>query len=228
MKLAQLTILAIDSAIGISSAAIWRGGKVAAYLEDRESGMQAAKLVPLVEATLKQANIAYTDLTAVAATIGPGSFTGIRIGLATARGIAFAAGIPCLGFTTLEVMHAALCHPDENRDPALQELDTVVRRYDGELCILNAGKGEVFYQVFGETITESAIGRLEEIISQYPNAKLACGVPLPAGYSAAITHPRADALAALAASHPERAQPPSPFYIRPPDAKPQSALCSAP
>ncbi len=189
-------ILAIDSAIGISSAAIWQGGKVLAYLEDSASGMQAAKLVPLVEETLKQANLTYADLTHVAATVGPGSFTGIRIGLAAARGIAFAAGVPCLGFTTLEVMHEA----------------------GGELCILNAGKGEVYYQYFGAESTEPAIGKLEEILARYPNATIASGIS-----PATITHPRADALARLAANHPERAQPPSPFYIRPPDAKPQAS-----
>ncbi|MDX2073746.1 MAG: tRNA (adenosine(37)-N6)-threonylcarbamoyltransferase complex dimerization subunit type 1 TsaB [Alphaproteobacteria bacterium] len=187
------TILAIDSAIGISSVAIWHGRKVAVYLEDRESTMQSARLMPLVEAALAQAGLSYGDITRVAATVGPGSFTGIRIGLAAARGIAFAAGIPCVGYTTLEVMHAA----------------------GGELCILNAGKGEVFYQVFGENATEPAIGKLDDILARYPNAIIASSVS-----PAAITHPRADALARLAATHPENAVAPSPFYIRPPDAKP--------
>lgn len=188
------TILAIDSAIGISSCALWRDGNVAAYLENRESSMQAAKLVPLIEETLKTAGLAYSDLTLVASTVGPGSFTGIRIALATARGIAFAAGIPCVGYTTLEVMREA----------------------GGELCILNAGKGEVFWQFFGSEPTAPAIGTLDDVLARYPHATLASSMsPAP------ITHPRADALARLAAGHPERGLPPVPFYIRPPDAKPQ-------
>ena len=213
------TILAIDSAIGISSVAIWQGGKVAAYLEDRESSMQSARLMPLVEAALTKAELSYSDLSLVAATVGPGSFTGIRIGLAAARGIAFAARIPCVGYTTLEVMHEALCHPDESRDPALKELDTVFRRYDKYLCILNAGKGEVYYQVFGKEKTQPAIGKLEDILARYPNAIIASSMS-----PAAITHPKADALARLAATKPESALPPSPFYIRPPDAKPQGSM----
>jgi len=198
-------ILAIDSAIGISSVSIWKDGKVAVYLEDRESTMQASRLVPLVESALSKAGLQYSDLTLVASTTGPGSFTGIRIGLATARAIAFAAGIPCVGYTTLEVMHEA----------------------GGELCILNAGKGEVYFQYFGKEKTNPGISPLADILEQYKGAKIACGVPLPTGYSTDITHPRADALAALAAKYPERASAPSPFYIRPPDAKPQTALCSA-
>lgn len=187
------TILAIDSAIDISSVAIWNGGNVAVYLEDREYSKQSARLIPLIEKALKKANLQYSALTHVVSTVGPGSFTGIRIGLATARGIAFAMSIPCLGFTTLEVMHAA----------------------GGELCILNAGKGEVYYQYFGPAATEPAIAKLEDILACYPNATIVSSVG-----ATAIAYPRADALAHLAATKMQKARPPSPFYIRPPDAKP--------
>lgn len=189
------TILAIDSAIGISSCAVWHGGAVAAYRENRESTMQAAKLVPLIVETLQAADLNYGDLALVASTVGPGSFTGIRIGLAAARGIAFAACIPCVGYTTLSVMHEA----------------------GGELCILNAGKGEIFWQYFGKGKTEPAIGMLEEVLARYPAATVASSMS-----PAEITHPRADALARLAATRPESALPPVPFYIRPPDAKPSA------
>lgn len=187
-------ILAIDSSIGISSVAVWKDGSLAAYCEDRESTRQASRLVPLVETCLGQAGVGYNDLTLVASTVGPGSFTGIRIGLATARGIAFAAGIPCVGYTTLEVMREA----------------------GGELCILNAGKSEVYYQHF-PSMSEPAIGKLNDILSAYPGAKVASSMS-----ASNITHPQADALARLAATQPEKALPPSPFYIRPPDAKPQA------
>lgn len=193
------TILALDSSIGISSVAVLNGGKLAAYLEDRESTMQASRLVPLIEQALKQAGIAYKDLTLVVSTVGPGSFTGIRIGLATARAIAFAAGIPCVGYTTLDVMREA----------------------GGELCILNAGKGEVYYQHF-PTMAEPAIGKLDAVLARYKNAKVASSMS-PSG----IAYPKADALAKLAATAPDRALAPSPFYIRPPDARPQATICSA-
>jgi len=201
------TILAIDSSIGISSVSIWKDGKVAVYLEDARSTMQASRLVPLIEEALLQADITYSDLSQVAATVGPGSFTGIRIGLATARGIAFSAGISCVGYTTLQVMCEAL-NSREGGDPCL--------------CILNAGKGEVYYQHF-PTMAEPAIGELTAILEKYKGAKIACGVPLSEGFTASITHPRADALARLAATNPAAALPPAPFYIRPPDAKPHVA-----
>ncbi len=90
------------------------------------------------------------------------------------------------------------------------------------LAILNAGKGEVYFQYFGPLPTEPAIGDLTEILNTYPGAAVASSMPLPPGYAAPkITHPRADALAMLAATRPGSALPPAPFYIRPPDAKPQ-------
>ena len=196
------TILALDSAIGISSVAVWHEGKVVSYLENRESSMQSARLMPLVEEALAQAKLGYSDLTHIACTTGPGSFTGIRIGMAAARGIAFAANIPSLGFTTLRVMAEAMGSADC-------------------VAILNAGKGEVYYQYFGKNACAPTIGTLQHALS-HPNNAIASSVLLPETYSqATITFPRADALAKLAALHPEEAADLMPFYIRPPDAKPQ-------
>ncbi len=215
-------ILALDSSIGISSVAIWHTDKIAAYLENRESTMQAAKLMPLVEEALKAANLRYADLTHVACTTGPGSFTGIRIGMAAARGIAFAANIPSLGFTTLEVM--AQAGSQETSEPSAQPHVSASRRDSGGsniVCILNAGKGEVYFQKFGDAACEPSIGRLDEVLARYTQAAIASGVPLPAGYAAsAINYPRADALAMLAACTPQNASSLIPLYIRPPDAKP--------
>ena len=98
------TILAIDCATGPCSVAIWKSGKIAAYAENIKPASQSAILMPMVENALKTSGIGYRELTAIACTVGPGSFTGIRVGLAAARGIAFASGVKELGFTTLEAM----------------------------------------------------------------------------------------------------------------------------
>src|SRR5438105_2329637 len=96
------TILAIDTATGPCSVAVWKNGSIAAYCEELRTSAQSTMLMPMIEKALLKSHTEYGDLSAVAATIGPGSFTGIRVGLAAARGIAFAAGIKGLGFTTLE------------------------------------------------------------------------------------------------------------------------------
>ena len=211
-------ILAIDTATGPCSAALWKNGKVAAYVEDAGPTMQSARLVPMIEKAMRQAGVGYGDLTAVASTIGPGSFTGIRVGLATASGIAFAAGIPGMGFSTLEVMALSAsfyARPDQHYI----------------LSLLNAGKGEWYYQGFRLTkswreIEPARVGTLQEALESVRTPALVAGNagPLPADYfPVPVAFPRADALAAMAAMEdPAGALPLKPFYIRPPDAKPMA------
>lgn len=194
------TILALDAATGPCSVAVLKDGHVAAYVENLKPVMQSASLMPMVEEALEKSGVSYTDLTAVACTIGPGSFTGIRVALAAARGICFAAKIPGLGFTTLEVLaHAA-----------------------GEkhaLAALNAGKGEYYYQPYKNgPLHEPRVGTLEAAVASAPGALLIGNAPDSSGHP----FPRADALARLAASNASKAAALHPFYIRLPDAKPQA------
>lgn len=122
------TILAIECATGPCSVAVWSAGRIAARLENTFPVMQSAALIGMIEEALSRSGLAYRDLTLVAATIGPGGFTGIRTCLAAARGIAFAAHIPAAGYTTLEVIAFAA---------------------GGDcLAAVNAGKGDYVYQTF--------------------------------------------------------------------------------
>ncbi len=127
------TILAIDSTSGACSVAVWRDGAVAAYREELTTSAQAKLLIPMIEEVLADSGVGYAGLSAVAVTIGPGSFTGIRIGLATARGVGFAAKIPVLGFNALEILAFG-----EGKTSKNQQLTAV----------MNAGKGELVYQDF--------------------------------------------------------------------------------
>lgn len=206
-------ILAIDTATGPCSVAVWKEQRIAAYLEVIKPAMQSASLMPLVEDALLKADASYGDLTAIACTTGPGSFTGIRVGLAAARGICLATGLRGLGFTTLHTLAFAA------RKRAALERKPV-------LAVLNAGKGEWYHQSFDSDIrpqSEPALGTQEQIIASFPPPSLIAGNQLIEGYTATdIPFPRADALAELAASHGNLASELSPFYIRPPDAKPQA------
>lgn len=101
-------LLALDCAAGACSAAVVdAAGVLAAARRVMERG-QAEALMPLIAAVLADAGLAARDLDAVAATVGPGSFTGVRIGLAAARGIALAAGLPTVPVTTLEAVAEAV------------------------------------------------------------------------------------------------------------------------
>ena len=196
------TILAIDCATGPCSAAVWKDGRIAGYTEELRPIVQSARLLPMIEDALKQANCSYKELSAVACTTGPGSFTGIRIGLSAARGIAYAAGIAGLGFTTLEVMAYAI--KDEK---------------NSIFSVLNAGKGEWYCQPFSATPTWHAS---HEPMLVSPDTAMK-NAPTDAAWIGNVdipdiikSFPRADILAQLAAKS-SQSFPLTPFYIRPPD-----------
>jgi tRNA threonylcarbamoyladenosine biosynthesis protein TsaB len=202
-------ILAIDTATGPCSAAVWAGGRVAAYREEVKPTQQSASLMGLVEGALHDAGVAYAQLSVVACTTGPGSFTGIRVGLSAASGICFAADIAGVGFTSLETL--AWAAKDEAKGRPV-------------LSVLNAGKGEVYYQAFATApfapLCEARLGTLEAAGQSVENAVQAGNMALAKEclMAAGSPYPRADALAAMAA----QLQSPltlRPFYIRPPDAK---------
>ena len=102
-----MIVLAIDTACSACSAALARDGVVVAARSEAMARGHAEALMPMVQAVMAEARIAWADLELVAVTNGPGSFTGLRTGLAAARGIALAQGIPVAGVTTLEAVAAA-------------------------------------------------------------------------------------------------------------------------
>jgi tRNA threonylcarbamoyladenosine biosynthesis protein TsaB len=131
-------ILAIDSSSGACSVAIWKNNAITGYCEETSMSQQSKRLVQMVEEALAESSIGYSDLSSVACTVGPGSFTGIRIGLATARAIGFAANIPVNGFSSLAAV-------------AYAEIEAGKKQVK---AILNAGKGEAIIQDFNEKLEE--------------------------------------------------------------------------
>ncbi len=100
-----MTVLAFDCAVSGMGVAVVRDGVRLAGLS--EGGRdQAARLLPAIESVLAEAAIDRRALTLVAVTIGPGSFTGVRVGLAAARGLAVGLAVPLAGITTTAVLLA--------------------------------------------------------------------------------------------------------------------------
>jgi tRNA threonylcarbamoyladenosine biosynthesis protein TsaB len=100
-RLSEMLILAFDTATDVATSALVDDGEV---LGERMS--RAVTLLEDVDALLRQAGMQTRDLDALAVGIGPGSFTGVRIGLSTARGLALALGIPAAGVSTLDALEA--------------------------------------------------------------------------------------------------------------------------
>jgi tRNA threonylcarbamoyladenosine biosynthesis protein TsaB len=128
-----LIILAIDTAQNACSAGVWRDG---AMLADESVHMpqgHAEALMPMIERVMATAGLNYAALNRIAVTVGPGSFTGVRVGIATARGLAMAAQKPAVGIPTTESLAAA-----------------AVGHSTGEniLSVIDSKRGDVFAQVF--------------------------------------------------------------------------------
>jgi tRNA threonylcarbamoyladenosine biosynthesis protein TsaB len=100
-----MTVLAFDCAVSGMTVAVVRDGVHLAVLAD-EGRDQAARLLPAIAAVLAEARVDRRDLSLIATTVGPGSFTGVRVGLAAARGLAVGLGIPLAGIATTSVLLA--------------------------------------------------------------------------------------------------------------------------
>ncbi|MGM1299603.1 tRNA (adenosine(37)-N6)-threonylcarbamoyltransferase complex dimerization subunit type 1 TsaB [Enterobacter hormaechei] len=98
-----MRILAIDTATEACSVALWNDGTIFAHFEEcpRE---HTQRILPLVKTILTEGNTALTDLDALAYGRGPGSFTGVRIGIGIAQGLALGADLPMIGVSTLATM----------------------------------------------------------------------------------------------------------------------------
>jgi tRNA threonylcarbamoyladenosine biosynthesis protein TsaB len=101
-----MLILALDTALETCSAALVRDGRVLAARSDPMARGHQERLAPLVEALFVEAGVAFADLDRIGVTRGPGSFTGLRVGLAFAKGLGFALDRPVVGIGTLPALAA--------------------------------------------------------------------------------------------------------------------------
>ncbi len=133
-----LTLLGFDTATTACSAALWADGGVIAHRRIETGGRHAETLVPMLREVATEGDTTLAAVDRFAVTIGPGSFTGIRIGLATARGLALALKRPLIGLSTLEVLAAGV--PAAERDGPV-------------LAALDAGRGRLYTQLFDRSLS---------------------------------------------------------------------------
>ncbi len=138
-------LLALDSAGAACSAAFWSAGAICARRFEAITRGQSERLVPMIEAVMAEAGAAYDALDAVAVTLGPGSFTGVRIGLATARGLALACARPVIGVSNFEAVAAAVPETE--------------RRGRSLAVLIDAKRRELFAQAFSAELTPLAAPR---------------------------------------------------------------------
>jgi tRNA threonylcarbamoyladenosine biosynthesis protein TsaB len=125
------TILALDAAGHACSAALWRDHGVVAEERRSMSHGHAVELLPMIERVMAAGRLDLRQVARIAVTVGPGGFTGLRIGLATARGLALAIGCPVIGLSSFQVAAAAIA---ERPDRFLTVLDS--RRAEPYVALL--------------------------------------------------------------------------------------------
>jgi tRNA threonylcarbamoyladenosine biosynthesis protein TsaB len=221
-----MRVLAIDTALAACSAAVLdteHGGIVASESLPMLRG-HAEALLPLLQRVMQQAGLGFPDIDRIAVTTGPGSFTGLRVGVAAARGIALAAQKPAVGLSTLSAYAAPHIAGDE-RFPVVAAIDA---RHD-----------HVYLQVFapgGRLFTSPRLAPLREAVkaaAEAPSfiagsaarlvaAGLSADDPAPVAVDAS-TAPDIAWIARMGAVVPEDQAPLKPQYLRAADAQPQNA-----
>ena len=222
-----MKILALDTSMGACSAAVLQKDGAAHRLSLREETMargHAEALMPMVEEVMQGAGLAFAEIEVIAATLGPGSFTGVRIAIAAARGLALVTGARLFGTDSLSVM-AKLARASGALGP-------------GPFAIaVDARRGMVYFGLYDEEA-----GKLAGPLLLTPDEALGflpSGLGGAAGSGASLLaeaaslqgrildaslpelQPSAGALAEIAYQSGETVPALRPLYLRPPDAKPQ-------
>lgn len=213
--------LGLDTALQSCSVAIL---KDAAVLSDKFLALEkghAEKLAPMAAAALAKAGLKVADLDRVGVVIGPGGFTGVRVGLAFARGLGLGTGAAIVGVTSLAALAAGVADAPAGAMIA---------------AVIDARRGQVYAALYDAAGTErlpafvaapkAALEKLKDAVKGAPAVLVGSGAGLLGGgeagwaISGALAQIDAKIVARLAAAAKAPGCPPAPLYLRAPDAKP--------
>lgn len=218
-----MLILAIDTALDACAAAVL-DTETAELRAQEQLPMKrghAEALMPMIARVMQSADLAFTALDRIAVTLGPGSFTGLRVGISAARGLALAARRPAVGLTTLSAYAAAIVG-QSGPAPVISAIDA---RHDHVYFQIVAGDGSQLVRPgivpIGQAIAASQFGA-PHLVGNAANL-LAERWPKDAPQPVAVdAQPAPDIgwVAWLGAAADPETNPARPFYLKAPDAKP--------
>jgi tRNA threonylcarbamoyladenosine biosynthesis protein TsaB len=207
-------LLAFDTATPLVTVALHDGEDVVAERVAERPMKHAEQLAPLVEQAMAEVGIVRQDLTAIAAGVGPGPFTGLRVGLVTARTLGFVLDIPVYGVCSLDVL-------------AVEAADTgmLPASADGFVVATDARRKEVYlasYDAEGCRLDGPVVGRPADLAAELPAGVVVVGeggelYPDAFGHRAGPRMPSAGWLARVVAEERAELRDPEPLYLRRPD-----------
>ncbi len=220
-----MRIFAIDTALEACSATVFDTEQEAIVAHESMAMARghAEALMPLIARVIGKSQLTFAQIDRIAVTTGPGSFTGLRIGISAARGLGLAAGKPVVGLSTLAAYAAPFIAADDTLPVAVA---------------IDARHGHVYLQVTaagGRTVVTPRVVPIEEAVRLARGGKvrltgnaaniLAAAWPTndPPSLVEQCAAPDIEWVARLGASVTESTSPPKPLYLRPPDAQPQNA-----
>ena len=204
-------ILNIETTTHVCSAALSENGQLVRLREDHEGRSHASLLALFIKEILQQEKLKVSDLDAVSISKGPGSYTGLRIGVSTAKGLCYGAGLPLLAVPTLQALTQGLLTslPESNQLPRLDEHTLLIpmldaRRMEVYSAVLNRNL-EFVRDVRAEIIEESSYDdwleghslvffgngaeKCREVIT-HPNATFIPGIEPSARYMISLSEQR--------------------------------------
>ena len=182
------TILYIETATDVCSVALSKGSEIIGLKEEAGGNNHAKHLLPFVDEVLKQAGVSMTEINGVAVSIGPGSYTGLRIGVSTAKGIAYTAGIPVMAISTLEsiaqgakTLWSGISTETVQIVPMIdaRRMEVFTTRYDFDMRSLEEISSKIVDEnTFAELLSKEKVlfcgngmPKCKEILSAFLNAK---------------------------------------------------------
>jgi tRNA threonylcarbamoyladenosine biosynthesis protein TsaB len=229
-----MRVLGIETATSQASIGLWFDGEVVAEQSRAANGSHAMTVLPLLADTLRRAGVTVRDLDGIAVSCGPGAFTGLRVGLSVAKGLACATGVPLVAVPTLEALAR-----------------TLTQHHGCIWTVLDARKGELYAACFRSVsgcvcrVTPDAVLTAAEVVARITTPCIVAGDALPrygAFFRAQLgdratllphdTHgPRGGVVAAMgwerlhAGAHASAADI-EPLYVRPSDAERNAGIAT--
>lgn len=181
-------ILQIETATQTCSVALAKDGVILDFIERTERNIHASVITLFIDELLRKNNFQFSDLSAVAISMGPGSYTGLRIGVSTSKGICYALDIPLIAVNTLEAMSSGFVSNHFSVNPDTLFCPMIDARRMEVYCAIYTSKTEVVLETKAEIIDENSFRDIldHQVVYFFGDGALKCESYLGTHFNARV------------------------------------------